>query len=198
MELHKRLLTAPLANPGRRTFISQSALAGGAFALGVGATAPACPFNPKNLSAYVSMIAGGFGEIKVLLPDLGLSQALITQVSNLIDRGVKVAKDFDSAYKAGKFTDASALFNNLGSIITQVITTLGVSIENRAVKVALAAIGIARVAIAILLQKQAQSQPQVLAAAKGATADEAKAVSEIERLAATDLSAILAAMKPGP
>lgn len=167
----------------RREMITTTALGAAGFAVGTGFTAGAC--SPKNLSTYVQMIAGGFSEIKVLLPDLGLSQSVIAKVAELIDKGVKIAKDFDDAYKAGKFSDAATLFSNLGSLISQVVSTLGVSTENRAVKVALAAIGIARVAIAILLANQNQ----------GFTAQnpaQAQAMSEIERLAATDVSKILA------
>jgi len=176
----------------RRQMIQTTALGGAGFAIGTAFTAPAC--NPKNLSSYVQMIAGGFAEIKVLLPDLGLSQSVIARVAELIDKGVKIAQDFDAAYKAGKFSDAATLFSNLGATLTQVINTLGVSTENRAVKVALAAIGIARVAIAILLQKQAEGQPRIMetVSAGKAQPETAKAVSEIEKLAATDLSKVLA------
>lgn len=171
----------------RREMITTTGLGVAGFAIGTGFTAPAC--NPKNLSSYVQMIAGGFTEIKVLLPDLGLSQSIIAQLAEFIDKGVKIAQDFDTAYKAGKFKDAATLFTNLGSIISQVVSTLGVSVENRAVKVALAAIAIARVAVAILLTKQAEDQPQV--AAQAGTMPP-QAVSEIQRLAATDLSKVLA------
>lgn len=181
-----------LDDNSRRRFLKTGGLAlGGAagFAIGTGATAPAC--NPKNLSTYVQMFAGGFSEIKVLLPDLGLSQSIIAKVAELIDKGIKIAEAFDKAYKAGKFRDAATLFTNLGSIVSEVVTTLGVSTENRAVKVALAAIGIARVAIAIILSRQAQDTGfSASAAAPGSP--EAKAIAEIEKLAATDVSKILA------
>lgn len=175
----------------RRQMIQTTALGGAGFAIGTAFTAPAC--NPKNLSSYVQMIAGGFTEIKALLPDLGLSQSIITKVAELIDKGVKIAQDFDAAYRAGKFSDASTLFTNLGSVITQIVTTLGVSTENRAVKVALAAVGIARVAIAILLKKQSDEQPQIAESVRAGKAqpEMAKAVSEIEKLAATDLNKLL-------
>lgn len=197
--------TSQLVNSSRRRFLKTSGFGAGSLAL-TGVTgsiagfavvpAPAC--NPKNLSTYVSMIAGGFVEVKVLLPDLGLSSFLVNQISGYIDKGLTIARQFDEAYKAGKFTDASTLFTNLGSLLTQVITTLGIAIDNQGVKAALAAIAIARIAIAILLQKQAQSRPEVLAAAKSKTGAEAVAVSEIERLAATDLSKVLETMKVGP
>lgn len=181
----------------RREMISTTALGAVGFAVGTGFAAPkGC--SVKNLSSYVQMIAGGFTEIKVLLPDLGLSQSIIAQAAELIDKGVKIARDFDAAYKAGKFNDAASLFTNLGSTLTQVINTLGVSTENRAVKVALAAIGIARVAVAILLNKQADDQPavavEVAKAGRKRGTSAAKAVTDIERLAATDLDRLLAAI----
>jgi hypothetical protein len=177
----------------RRDMISVTTLAGGGFLTGVGFTTPQCG-SPRNLSTYVQMIAGGFTEIKVLLPELGLSQAIIDQVASLLDKGVKIAKDFDTAYRAGKFTDASTLFTNLGSMVTQVVSTLGIATDNRAVKIALAAIGVARVALAIILQRQVDNQPQVAAAVQGSKAQPstAKAISEVERLAETDLNKLLA------
>lgn len=181
----------------RRRFLKTGGLALGAtagFAIGTGATAPAC--NPKNLSTYVQMFAGGFLEIKELLPTLGLPQAVIDQIASLIDKGVKVAAAFDKAYEDGKFTDAATLFTNLGTIITDVVKILGVSVENRAVKVALAAIGIARVAISILLKRQVEAQAQVAGGVRDAMrqpgSPEAKAIAEIEKLAATDVGKILA------
>lgn len=175
----------------RRQMITTSALGAAGFAVGTGFTAEAC--SPKNLSTYVQMIAGGFSEIKVLLPDLGLSQSIIAKVAELIDKSVKIAKDFDDAYKAGKFTDARTLFTNLGSLVTQVITTLGLSVENQGVRIALAAIAIARIGIAIILDRQL-SQPSMAASVQEAQADpeNAKALNEIKRLANTDVSKILA------
>lgn len=176
----------------RRQMISTSALAAGGFALGGAMTAPQCS-GARNLSTYVQMIAGGFSEMKVLLPDLGLSQSMVARVAELLDKGVAIAKDFDKAYREGKFTDARTLFTNLGSLVTQVITVLGVSTENRGVKVALAAIGIARIAVAIILDRQL-SQPSAAASVRDARAvpENAVALDEIKRLANTDVSKILA------
>lgn len=180
----------------RREMISTTAMAGAGFIIGTGFTAPACP-GAKNLSTYVQMLAGGFSEIKSLLPTLGLSQSTIDKVADLIDKGVKIAKDFDAAYRAGKFSDAATLFTNLGSMISQVISTLGLSVENKAVKVALAAIGIARVAIAILLQREAVAQSQVMAGVlQTRSAAEVQAIGEIQKLAETDLTPLLKALLP--
>lgn len=181
----------------RREMITTTALGGAGFVVGTGFAAPAC--NTKSLSTYAQMVAGGFAEVKSLLPTLGLSQTIIAQIADLLDKGVKIAKDFDQAYKDGKFTDAATLFTNLGSIVSQVVSTLGISVENRSVKIALAAIGVARVAISILLQREVDAQVQVAgdvqAAKRRPGTPEAKAISEIERLAATDLSK-LAALLP--
>lgn len=179
----------------RREMITTSAMAGAGFAVGTGSTAPACE-KAKNLSTYVQMFAGGFVEIKELLPSLGLPQSIITQIASLIDKGVSIASAFDKAYKDGKFTDAATLFSNLGTIVSDVVRTLGVSTENRAVKVALAAIGIARVAISIILKREVDAQAQVAGGVRAARrqpgSPEAKAIAEIEKLAETDLSKILA------
>lgn len=189
--------TTTIDDNSRRDFLrkgSIAAIGAGSFALGVGATAAQCG-GGRSLSTYVQMIAGGFSEIRVLLPDLGLSASVIAQVGDLLDKGKQIAQAFDEAYKAGKFTDAATLFTNLGGIVSQVVGVLGVSTDNKAVKVALAAIGIARIAVSILLQKQSE-QPQVAAALKARQPIEIKAMSEVERLAATDLNKVLQLLQP--
>lgn len=142
---------------------------------------------PKNLSSWVASIVGGFTEIKPLLPQLGLSQAVIDRVSGFIDKAVLIAHDFDAAYKAGKFTTAATLFGSLSDLITQIAGELNVT-SNRIVKLALVSIAIARIAIASLLSQQA---PSGLTAANPA---EQKAATEIRRLAAVDVNQLAKAL----
>jgi hypothetical protein len=169
----------------RRDMLKTSSVAGLGTLGGFAFTAPSCD-KPKNLSTWVTIIVADFTEMKPLLPELGLSQATIDRVSGFIDKAVKVARDFDAAYVAGKFADAVTLFTSLGDIVAQIASDLGAA-ENRIVKLALISIRIARIAIASLLSSQA-SEPQVAAAVRAARTT--RTVSEIERLANSDLSKI--------
>lgn len=141
---------------------------------------------PKDPSAWVSTIVTTFGEIKPLLPQLGLSAAIVTKVSDLIDKGAKIARDFDQAYRSGAFANAVTLFTSLSGIITQVAGDLGAT-DNRIVKLALVAIAVARITIASLLDSQS-GQPEVAAAVSADPGN--PAIREIRRLANADLSKI--------
>lgn len=154
----------------RRTMIGRGALAAGGFAIGAGFTAPQCS-SPKNLSVYVQTVVGALEEIAPLLP--GSAQ--------LIAKAAKVAKEFDKAYREGKFTDAVALFENLAGFISQIAGDLGVN--NPTVKVALAVAGIATRAIAVLLKSQ-ETEPAVARARSTATSAQRRQVSLVNRLAA--------------
>lgn len=168
----------------RREFIKTGSVAAGSVAFGAAFTAPAC--DKKDLSGQVLILVTGFNEIKPLLPELGLSAAVIARISDLLDKGVKVAKAFDDAYVAGKFDDAKTLFLNLGVVITSVVTELGVA-DNRLVKAVLIGIKVAQVVIANLL-KQMAADPQVARAVKSRAPD---AMAEIDRLAGVDVDAML-------
>jgi hypothetical protein len=181
----------------RRDLVRLGALGAGSLALGSAFTAPSCGPG-KNLSAWVQTIVGAFAEMKPLLSTLGLQQAIIAKVSAALDKGAQIAKDFDAAYTAGKFKDASSLFLSLGQVITQIAADLSLA-NNRIVTIALAAVGVARIAIAQLLHDQATTQPQAMALVRAAQlnagSDEAKAINEINRLANADVAKILAAVK---
>jgi hypothetical protein len=144
----------------------------------------------KNVSNWIASIVSGFAEIKSLLSDLGLGQDTIDKIGNLIAKGVKIAQDFDDAYKAGKFSSAIILFKNLGGVLDEVRADLGINADNKIVRAAFAIIGIARVAIAIMLNQQGQNQPAVMAAIASANPEEEAALAEIKRLAATELPVI--------
>lgn len=128
----------------RRTLLKTGALGGvGMLTLGTSACG-------KNLSTYVSIIIGALEELSPLLPGQ----------SSVIATAVKIAKDFDEAYRAGKFASATALFSNLAGVIGQIADSIGVS--SPAVKTAIAIAGIALRAIAVLL-KQQSAEPAVAA-----------------------------------
>jgi hypothetical protein len=103
---------------------------------------------PKNLSVYVETVVGSLKEVATLLPSLG---PRITQA-------IKIAEDFDAAYRAGKFESALALFENLSGVISQIAGDVGLFTPT--VKVALAVAAIAMRAIAVLLKSQ-EAEPAV-------------------------------------
>ncbi len=172
----------------RRDLIKSGAVTTAAIAMGGFQVACA----PKNLSGWVTTIIASFGEIKPLLPQLGLSQAVIDRVSGWIEKAVHIAQEFDAAYKAGKFSDAMTLFTNLGGLITQVASELNV-VNNRIINLLLVGIQIARITIASLLKTQGENQPQI--ARRSMSRSEQDAANEIQRLAAIDVSGLLKAIQ---
>lgn len=172
----------------RRGFIQTGAVAVGGLAFGAAFTAPAC--DKKDLSGQVLILVTSFNEIKPLLPDLGLSSTVLDRVRALLDKGVKIAKTFDDAYRAGKFDDAKTLFLSLGEVITSVVGELGLA-GNNIVKTILVGVKIAQIVIANLL-KQMASDPQVAAAIKSRSlAADTQAMTEIDRLAVVDAGRLL-------
>jgi hypothetical protein len=159
---------------------------GGALAVMV-FTAPACP-GGKNLSTYVVIITRSYGEIQTLLPNLGLSQSAVSKLGGFIGDAIRVAEEFDKAYKAGAFDNAATFFNQLGGLATNIASELNVT-GNRVVKATLVGIQIARIAIAGLLEAQAANQPAVRTARMSPVMQ--TAIKEIERLNAIDVSKIL-------
>jgi hypothetical protein len=181
----------------RRNFVKT--IAGGTAAIatsraltaaGVGGLALMLQGCGKNISGWITAIVSGFAEVKSLLPDLGLGQGAIDKISTLIAKGAKIAQDFDDAYKAGKFSSAIILFKNLGGVLEEVRADLGINADNKIVKAAFAVIGFARVAVAIILDRQGQNRPEAIAAAASASGEELAALAEIKRLAATELPVI--------
>lgn len=122
----------------------------------------------KNLSVYVATVIGSLEELSPLLPNL----------SPQIRKAVDIAKSFDSAYRAGKFTDASAIFTNLTSTVSEIVTIAGVT--DPQVRIAIAVGGVALRAIAALLNSQA-TEPAVATAVAASKNVRAKTV--IERMA---------------
>jgi hypothetical protein len=136
----------------KRNFLRTGAgIAVGSLVFGGAFTAPSCP-GAKNLSTYVNVVIGALQELSPLLP--GQAQ--------LIAKAVSIAKTFDDAYRAGKFIDAGALFENLAGVIGQIAESVGVA--SPSVKVAIAVAGIAMRAIAVLLKSQT-SDPTIAAIA---------------------------------
>jgi len=162
-------------------------------ALKVGAVAVAAPTvlalkgcpGAKNLSVWVNTVVGALQEIAPLLPSS----------ARLISKAVKIAQDFDVAYWAGKFLDATALFENLAGVLSQITQDAG--INNPTIKIALAVAGVAMRAIAVLLKSQS-NQPQVAAVlAAPQTPEMRRRANLIESLAnPTSIDALYASVKP--
>lgn len=94
----------------------------------------------KDLTTYTSIIISALEELSPLLPGQ----------SSFISNAIKIARDFDEAYRAGKFANATTLFSNLAGVIGQIADSVGVT--SPAVKTTIAIAGVAMRAIAVLLQ----------------------------------------------
>src|ERR1700704_1639626 len=117
---------------GRREMLGRSALILGTVAVAGPAILIEEGCKAKDVSGWTLTITTGFGEAKPLLPQLGLSQAVIDRVSGFIDKAVTIARDFDAAYKARKFANAATLFASLSDLITKIAGELNVA-NNRIV-----------------------------------------------------------------
>jgi len=170
----------------RRKMLSTTALGMTGFAIGTAFTAPGCP-GGKNLSTYVNIVTGALQELSPLLP--GQTQ--------LISKAIGIAKTFDDAYRAGKFVDAAALFENLAGVVSQIAESAGLS--SPSVKVAIAVAGIAMRAIAVLLKTQA-TDPAIAAAVSDSAQRSPSAMRQkslIEKLAdESEINALFQGAKP--
>jgi len=167
----------------RRQF-NKAALTGGAVAV-ITPTVLVMQGCGKNLSVWVNTVIGALQELSPLLPNS----------AQLISRAIKVAQDFDAAYRAGKFLDATALFENLAGVLSQITQDAGVN--NPTIKIALAVAGVAMRAIAVLLKSQS-TQPAVTAAVAAVPPSPAvtRRINLIESLAnSASIDALYASVK---
>lgn len=139
----------------------------------------------KDLSTYTSIIISALEELSPLLPGQ----------SSFIANAVKIARQFDEAYRDGKFANATTLFANLAGVVGQIADSVGVT--SPAVKTTIAIAGVAMRAIAILLKEQS-SQPEVAAAVRSQQGTAVMAhIGLINRLADEQaVDAVFKAAKP--
>lgn len=139
----------------------------------------------KDLTTYTSIIISALEELSPLLPGQSL----------FISNAIKIARDFDEAYRAGKFANATTLFSNLAGVIGQIADSVGVT--SPAVKTTIAIAGVAMRAIAVLLKDQS-TQPSVAAAINNQRSAAAVAhIGLINRLAdPAAVNALFEAAKP--
>ena len=148
----------------RRTFAKRTAIALPSLVL----TTTALKCGSEQVSIYIRTITTFLNQISTLLPD---HAAMITKI-------VKIAADFDAAYKRGDFASADTFFNSLEQNLTTLVNAIGVNTSNT-VKTWIAIIGATVTSIAVLFKSQIDAAPAALAAEiKGA-----KSAGAVERLA---------------
>lgn len=166
----------------KRYFLKVGGIAGlGALTLGT----TACPGSEK-VSIYTQTISSFLNEIASLVP----AQAAF------IARIIKVAADFDAAYRRGDLENASAFFNTMVANVTTLFNDIGVNVSAQ-MKVGLAIVSSTVKLIAVLLKDQGAAAPAAVAKARGASKSVAKSANAIERLAnAASIEALYQAAKP--
>lgn len=155
----------------RRTFAKRTAI--GLPALVLTTTALKC--GSEQVSIYIRTIVTFLNQISTLLPD---QASMITKI-------VKIASDFDAAYKRGDFNSADTFFNSLEKNLSTLTASIGVNTSNT-VKTWIAIIGATVTSIAVLLKEQVETQSASLTASARATARSASAVERLASQAAVD------------
>lgn len=135
----------------------------------------------EQVSIYVHTITAFLNQIAGLLP---AHAAAITKI-------VKLASDFDAAYRRGDFNSADSFFNSLEQNLTALTSDIGINTSN-SVKTWLAIVGAAMTSLAVLFKKQVESQPAIEAAARAS-----KSAGAVERLSAqSKVDALYQVAKP--
>lgn len=147
----------------RRTFAKRAAI--GLPALVFVTTAKKC--GSEQVGIYIRTVSTFLNQISGLLPQYA---ARITQL-------VKIASDFDAAYKRGDFASADTFFNSLEQNLTTLVNDIGANTSNT-VKTWIAIIGATVTSIAVLLKDQVSAQPMMAESVRSA-----KSASAVERLA---------------
>lgn len=167
----------------RRTFITTGAMAG----IGVVAISQAGCGDKEDVDFYTSTVTGALTTLKTLLPNQ----------ADMLDKGINIARTFNKAYQDGKFDTAMELFENLTSLISDVIMAAGAGMSD-GVKVTLAVADVAIRAIAVLLKRQA-SRPEVAASIKDRSVSPAqeRQMALVESLAnPKSINAVFEASRP--
>jgi hypothetical protein len=132
----------------RRDFIKGAAMASGTILLAESTLATTgCG---KEVLVFTSTLRAALVGAKPLLPKLG----------DRIAQAIAATEAFESAYRAGKFVDAVAVFKNLAPTVEEILQNA--DIGNSDVKRYIALIGVALSTIASLLESQ-RGEPQVAA-----------------------------------
>lgn len=132
----------------------------------------------KSVGGTVTLITGAIAELKLIFPSLPA-----------LDKIVKLATDFNTAWVAGKFDSARTFFESLDTTVQQVMNDLEINGTTR-VKLLVATLGIAVRTIAALIAEQGQAVGSRAVRAAGATGDRVKQLAN-----AADAARILGAVK---
>lgn len=122
----------------------------------------------EQVSIYVRTIITFLNQISGSLPQYA---ATITKI-------VKIASDFDAAYRRGDFASADSLFNSLEQNLIMMVHDIGINVSNN-VKTWISIIGATVTSIAVLFKDQADNLPPALRA----QIRTAQSVGAVERLA---------------
>lgn len=160
-----------MVNLNRREFAKRSALV--IAVASIGGTAFKC--GSEQVSIYVRTITTFLNQIAGLLP---AHEAVIAKI-------VKVASDFDAAYRKGDFASADSFFNSLTQNLTSLEEDIGID-PNNTVKSWIAVIGATVTSIAVLLKEQVTTQPRQVTAQLRIKAKSAGAVERLASQAAVD------------
>lgn len=152
----------------RRQFTKRGAL--GLVVAGLSGSAWKC--GSDKISIYVSTISSFLNELAQFVP---AQAAFIAQI-------VKVASDFDVAYRRGDFTNASTFFNTLAGNISTLTTSLGIGTSPR-IKTLLSVVNITVRTVAVLLMNEGATKVAEVAKARASNPAMDDAVRTIERLA---------------
>jgi hypothetical protein len=162
----------------RRTFAKRGAVGLAALTL----TTSAYKCGSEQVSIYVRTITTFLNQISGLLPERA---AFIAKI-------VKLASDFDAAYRRGDFASADSFFNALDQNITTLTNDIGVNVSNN-VKTWISIIGATVTSIAVLFKDQVQT----LNPAERAMVRSARSAGAVERRASqTAVDALYQAAKP--
>ena len=161
----------------RRQFTKRAALTVAAASL----TGTAFKCGSEQVSIYIRTITTFLNQISGLLP---AQTAAIAKI-------VKLASDFDAAYRRGDFNSADSFFNSLEQNLTALTSDIGINTSNT-VKTWLAIIGAAMTSLAVLFKSQVDARPQIAAMAR--VSRSAGAVERLASQAAVD--ALYHAAKP--
>lgn len=147
----------------RRQFTKRAALTLTVAGLG----GPAFKCGSEQVSIYIRTITTFLSQIAGLLP------AHATAIAKI----VKLASDFDAAYRRGDFDTADSFFNSLEQNLTALTNDIGVNASNT-VKTWIAIIGAAMTSLAVLFKQQVEAQPAIAARARAS-----RSAGAVERLA---------------
>jgi hypothetical protein len=162
----------------RRTFVKRGALGLAAVTL----TTSAYKCGSEQVSIYVRTITTFLNQISGLLPERA---AFIAKI-------VKLASDFDAAYRRGDFVSADSFFNALDQNISTLTNDIGVNVSNN-VKTWISIIGATVTSIAVLFKDQVQT----LNPAERAMVRSARSAGAVERRASqAAVDALYQAAKP--